>query len=399
MNRLTVRLWQVAPTVLVAMLVFQTLRTFWLERYVVASDSMEPTLYGDPISGDRVLVDKSAAWWWNPVRGDLVVIRNPEDPQSHLIKRAMAFGGERVRLMRGDIFLWNPELGDWMRWEKDPLRFRDMRMTYFEFPGGGETPVEGFMQGLQGERLEAAGADLADLRGLLDGKVPGFRLPGHLGIANAVDTRFLDARGTLRGNALLCEDIGMEIDVAVESGLTGLQLVFEYRGDRFWWSYRSDGEVQFQSAGSSHGEPVQAPPLSPGELLRIEFGYLDGRFFLIVGDRLLGLWNVALPVFGDGQPIFPGSGLRPHNSLYVGAAGASVGVPRVRVFHDVYYEALDRAFQKPEVDVPPGEIWLLGDNTFDSRDSRSMGGYPQSEIVGRPVMILGPLHRFRLLPR
>lgn len=397
MKRISTLLWQVVPTVLVAMLVFQTLRAFWLERYVVASGSMEPTLNGDPISGDRVLVDKSAAWWWSPARGDLVVMQNPEDPQSHLVKRAVAFGGERVRLMRGDVFLWEPELGDWNRWEKDPLRFRDMRMTYFEFPGGGEVPVEGFLQGLEGARLQAAGADLAALGELLG--ATGSRLPGHLGIAHAVDTRFLDARGTLRGNALLCEDIGMEIDVAIEAGLEGLQLVFEYRGERFWWRYRSDGEVQFQSPGSSQGEPVAAPPLLPGELVKIEFGYLDGRFFLIVGDRLLGLWKVALPVFGDGLPRPPGSGSPPHNSLYVGAAGASVGVPRVRVFHDVYYQALDRAFQRREVDVAPGEIWLLGDNTFDSRDSRSMGGYPRSDIVGRPVMILGPLPRFRVLLR
>ena len=89
----------------------------------------------------------------------------------------------------------------------------------------------------------------------------------------------------------------------------------------------------------------------------------------------------------------------PNNLLHIGAAGAKVRVVRVRVFHDVHYLTRPRPFHSGEVDVPVGELWLLGDNTFDSRDSRSRGGFPRSDLVGRPIAILGPLARVRVLPR
>ncbi len=403
---------QALPLVLVALVVFQTLRTCWLERYVVSSESMEPTLRGDPVSGDRVLVDKSAAWWWTPERGDLVVVRNPDNARSHFVKRVVGLGGERVRLMRGDGFIWESGLGDWRRWEKDPLEFRDMRMPYFEYPGGGEEPVQGFLYGLGAAGPEGrdsgppAGEDLESLRLLLGGDArtrrlggrPGNdHLPGHFGTTRAVDTRFLDSRGELRGIALPCQDIGMKIEVAPVGDVAGLQLVFVHEGEYYNWSYRADGQVQFYGAGEPIGEPIAAAPLVADGFLRIEFGYLDGHFFLIEGDRVAGRWDVELPLFGQASTP-PGLGFEPHNLLHVGVAGGSVTLARLAVFHDVYYQALPRPFREA-ADIPVGELWLLGDNTFDSNDSRSKGSFLRSDVVGRPVMILGPVGRFAVLPR
>lgn len=400
---------QTLVPLVVGLLVFQTLRGCWLDRYMVSSGSMEPLLHGDPETGDRVLVDKSAASWWTPERGDLVVMRNEESSDSYLIKRVIAWGGERVRLMLGDVFLWEPGRGDWRRWQKEPLEFRDMRVTFFEHPGGGEAPDPDFLRGATtagSDLLLASGAgDLDELRALLDAAArrdrlaawpADYHLPGHLATASAVDARFVDSQGGLRGVALPCQDIGMEIDVEPEDGLVGLQLVIEHHGEYYAWSYRTDGRVQFHIGGEPRGEPVAAAPLASRELCRIEVGYLDGRFFLIAGDRLRGVWPVELDLFGD--PAFP-PGQEPDNLLHVAAAGAGARIARLRVFHDVYYESLDRPFSKSDVDVPLGELWLLGDNTFDSRDSRSRGGFPRGDLVGRPVAILGPPARFRVLSR
>lgn len=40
--------------------------------------------------------------------------------------------------------------------------------------------------------------------------------------------------------------------------------------------------------------------------------------------------------------------------------------------------------------VPPGQVWLLGDNANNSRDSRFYGPVPQASIVGRAVLRLWP---------
>ena len=106
---------------------------------------------------------------------------------------------------------------------------------------------------------------------------------------------------------------------------------------------------------------------------------------------------MELPLFGEASTP-PGLGSEPHNLLHVGAVGGSVTLARLAVFHDVYYQALPRPFREA-ADIPVGELWLLGDNTFDSNDSRSKGSFLRSDVVGRPVMILGPVGRFAVLPR
>ena len=51
---------------------------------------------------------------------------------------------------------------------------------------------------------------------------------------------------------------------------------------------------------------------------------------------------------------------------------------------------LDGVYYGPDV-VPPGELYLLGDNRFDSIDSRNFGTVPVDTVVGRVVGRLLPL--------
>ncbi len=51
---------------------------------------------------------------------------------------------------------------------------------------------------------------------------------------------------------------------------------------------------------------------------------------------------------------------------------------------------LDGVYYGPDV-VPPGELYLLGDNRFDSVDSRHFGTVPVEVVVGRVVGRLLPL--------
>jgi len=47
--------------------------------------------------------------------------------------------------------------------------------------------------------------------------------------------------------------------------------------------------------------------------------------------------------------------------------------------------------------VPAGQVWVMGDNRGDSKDSRYFGPIDESSIVGRAFITVWPLGRFGLL--
>jgi hypothetical protein len=127
----------------------------------------------------------------------------------------------------------------------------------------------------------------------------------------------------------------------------------------------------------------------------LAFGYLDGRLFLVVGDHAVVLRDMARASGEDEAQGWP------ENVLHFAVAGRAddVRLARVRLFHDVFFRPETAAFAEPGYRVEPHEVFLLGDNSAFSVDSRRRGAFPASAIVGRPVAIIGPVHRMRWLPR
>ena len=69
-----------------------------LGRYQVEGESMAPSLP----PGERVLVSKTAYWFSKPRPGDLVVVRDPRQPERLLIKRIEAPASSDGWLVMGD---------------------------------------------------------------------------------------------------------------------------------------------------------------------------------------------------------------------------------------------------------------------------------------------------------
>ena len=90
------------------------INTFVFRSFNVLGPSMEPTLY----TGDRLIVNRLPVTWsmlkfdtYVPERGDVVVFKNPRytpgSEDEYIVKRVIAFGGERVTVKDGVLKVYN----------------------------------------------------------------------------------------------------------------------------------------------------------------------------------------------------------------------------------------------------------------------------------------------------
>lgn len=95
------------------------INTFVFRTFSVLGPSMEQTYY----TGDRLIVNRAAVTWsqlqnksYTPDRGQIVVFKNPTyvagAKDMYLVKRVMAFEGERVVVKDGILKVYNDEHPD-----------------------------------------------------------------------------------------------------------------------------------------------------------------------------------------------------------------------------------------------------------------------------------------------
>jgi signal peptidase I len=122
---------------LTALAIAVVIKTFLIQPFWIPSESMEPTI----VPNDRVMVNKLAYKWGEPERGDVVVFRDPREPQieesvpeavirsvleavgvrtrgrDDLIKRVIGLPGESIEVKANQILvdgvpLEEPYLGE-----------------------------------------------------------------------------------------------------------------------------------------------------------------------------------------------------------------------------------------------------------------------------------------------
>ncbi len=78
---------------------------FCLEAFRIPTGSMLPNLYGDPVWGDRVLVDKFSYDFRDPLRWEPTVFRYPLRRTDPYVKRVIGLPGEQIMIAQGDIYM------------------------------------------------------------------------------------------------------------------------------------------------------------------------------------------------------------------------------------------------------------------------------------------------------
>lgn len=441
--------------VLTAMILAFVFRAFFIEAFIIPTGSMAPSLVGvhgaqlcpycgwqfdfgpigatgplpdaarcpncrlryptrpdDAKSGDRILVHK---WLYDvpgfgPRRWDVIVFRDPTDPQQNFIKRLVGLPGEQIEIIDGDVFIRAPgEAEPSIRRKTDVAQsalwfpVHDQAYLSLEPNGRRETPwrtdePESGWRDLLTRQIRFSGddgapsalrfepRDIAQLRdsyGYNDGHSGA--TPGDVRIVT--DVQFADGDGWL------------------ELRLTREDTVFSARVTR-------DGQATLTM--SAPGRPdalIGSAALGRLGRARFEFSHLDWR----VGLRVNGRERIATT---DAQYHPNIAWLRDHTRLAptrpeLVASGLTLKLEGLRIDRDVHYTRdapgrTRRATPGAPFALGATDYFVLGDNSPRSSDARewaevgphlmddlragryTIGTVRRDQIVGRAFFVYLP---------
>ena len=92
-------IWETIKYALIAAVIILPIRTFIAQPFVVSGNSMYPTFH----NGEYLIVNELAKYQSDYHRGDVVILRYPNDPSKYFIKRIIGLPGETVTVMNGAV--------------------------------------------------------------------------------------------------------------------------------------------------------------------------------------------------------------------------------------------------------------------------------------------------------
>ncbi len=92
-------IWETIKYALIAAVIILPIRTFLAQPFVVSGNSMYPTFH----NGEYLIVNELAKYQGNYDRGDVVILRYPNDPSKYFIKRVIGLPNETVTIQNGIV--------------------------------------------------------------------------------------------------------------------------------------------------------------------------------------------------------------------------------------------------------------------------------------------------------
>lgn len=347
-----------------------------LATYAVRSASMEPAV----LTGDHLLVIRDAVDFRPLRRWDVTVLDRTVDAEvpedfGAVVKRVAGLPGEFVEIRGGDV--WTGPAAD--RLELAPRTDEVVAsMLVPVHASDGLAAPWSWTGELPPERLSEGGVLLS---------APG--VAGTATYGRALRDGTLDAEGTE-----LVADTALRLVVDHLDGtlLLGLREGVDLYRARLASAERGGASLHHNLAAG----PLVSEPgfegLAPGA--EVLFWNVDDRLRVFVDGRLVLSHDV-----GRGTPQAPGTTLL--NTPEIGVEGGSARLARVEVLRDVHYGAQGSYAHPGEplspYKLPSDGLFVLGDASVSSRDSRHFGPVNTDSVLGRPVATYQPWDRARWL--
>ena len=97
-------IWETVKYALIAAIIILPIRTFIAQPFVVSGNSMYPTFH----NGEYLIVNEFTKYNGTYNRGDVVILRYPNDPSKYFIKRVIGLPLETVTIESGVVSITSP---------------------------------------------------------------------------------------------------------------------------------------------------------------------------------------------------------------------------------------------------------------------------------------------------
>jgi len=365
------------PALLGALLAALLVRTFIGGVYRIESNSMEPTLHAQ---GERVFVRYGRGWV--PERFGLIVF-TPATESAAVVKRVAGLPGESLLISGGDLLIEGERLAAYVP-RPEPIPVFDSRLEPLEQAFA--PPEMPLVPRQAGWSLDARGrsVELLYSRRATDDHfdAKGRRVEGQ----REVNDLRLEGRFGLKGSGTLL------LRLTEEGDLFELELSIE--SDRLARArlLRREGLAAAPRVLTESDWPGQ-DRLSAADF-ELAFENVDNHLVAVVAGRVIGAsYPANTPLTGVLDESY--RHLKPRAALVV--AGMELDLRWLCVARDLYYTSAGTRGTGSAIALGRDELFLLGDNSSDSRDSRTIGPVALDAVAGRPLSVVWPLGAMRRL--
>ena len=339
--------------------------------YHIPTKSMEPTLHGDPVNGDMILVDKTYYRLHAPSRWQIAVF-DREGENKSLVKRIAGLSGEELDIRDGDLVVDG-------KVARKPREVQDELLVPV-YAGGRDLLAD-----VVGEERTGLDAWIPQGEWKLEGTTfagaPDESGKASLGFRGDVLDNY--PGGMASDDALPVEDLALSFRVVPGEGATVVAGLLRERSEVYEVELpvgAGDAVLLRDKEEIGRAAGVFLPR---GEEKAVRFANIDDRVTVeIDGVEVLG---ADVPVARGRERI----GLAAEFAV----AGGPAEFREVTLSRDIFYRSEGRLPFK----VPEGCCYMLGDNSGNSQDSRTWGAVPAGRLIGRPVLIFWPVSRVRLV--
>ena len=96
-------IWETTKVVAISLAIILPIRYYLVQPFFVKGASMEPSFE----DGDYLLVDEISYRFSEPIRGDVIIFRYPEDRSQFFIKRIVGLPGETVEIKNNKVIIYS----------------------------------------------------------------------------------------------------------------------------------------------------------------------------------------------------------------------------------------------------------------------------------------------------